>query len=264
MTYLTKQVLKGGVAKSFCLNNNYRMRKILGGVWIACICVVSSLVIATVASALQSTNYQFNETSLGGLGSNKAQSTGYKALTSGGIIGFGNQTGTITQANPGNETTSDPSLAFAVASSNLNFGSFSPGLTATSTSTFAVSNYTSYGYVVQALGTPPTNGTHTISAMSTTGPSTVGTEQFGINLVANTSPSSLGANPDHGQFGFGSPTTNYGTANNYRYVSGETIASSPKTSGTTVYTISYIVNVDSLTIGGQYSGNQTILCTATF
>ena len=222
------------------------------------------LVTFRIANALQSTNYQFNETSLGGLGNNKGQSAGYQALTSGGIIGFGNQAATNTQAKPGNETTNDPALSFAVASSGINFGSFSAGTTATSTSTFAVSDYTSYGYVVQALGTPPTNGTHTISAMSSTGVSAAGSEQFGINLVANTSPTSLGANPDHGQFGFGSPTANYGTPNNYRYVSGETIASAPKSSGTTVYTISYIVNVSSLTNGGDYSGNQTILCTATF
>jgi len=218
-----------------------------------------------IAQALQSTNYRFSEPSLGGIGTADTQSAGYKALTSGGIIGFGdNSVGTTMQVATGHETTDEPALSFAVASSSLNFGSFSPTTTATSTSTFAVSDYTSYGYVVQALGTPPTNGAHTITAMSTTGTSTVGIEQFGINLVANTSPSSLGANPDHGQFGFGSATTNYGTANNYRFVSGETIASAPKSSGITIYTISYIVNVSSLTIGGQYSGSQTILCTATF
>lgn len=240
------------------------MRKFLVGFYVVAIFFMSCLVTVITANALQSTNYQFNETSLGGLGNNKGQSSGYKALTSGGIIGFGDQAATLTQAKPGGETTSDPALAFAVASSSLNFGTFSPGLTATSTSTFAVSDYTSYGYVVQALGTPPTNGTHTIAAMSSTGVSAAGSEQFGINLVANTSPTSLGANPNYGQFGFGAPTANYGTTNNYRYVSGETIASAPKSSGTTVYTISYIVNVSSLTIGGDYSGNQTILCTATF
>lgn len=227
-------------------------------------CLVAFLTSGGAVYALQSTNYQFNETSLGGLGDNKGQSAGYKALTSGGIIGFGNQLATNTQANPGNETTSDPALSFAVASTGLSFGSFSTGLTATATSTFAVSNYTSYGYVVQVLGNPPTNGAHTIAPMTSTGPSTAGAEQFGINLVANTSPSSFGSNPDHGQFGFGSATANYGTSNNYRYVSGETVVSAPKSSGVTIYTISYIVNVDSLTIGGQYSASHTILCTATF
>jgi hypothetical protein len=100
--------------------------------------------------------------------------------------------------------------------------------------------------------------------MSTTGPSQAGVEQFGLNLVANTSPVSLGANPNHGQFGVGSAATNYATTNNYRFVSGETIASAPKSSGMTIYTISYIVNVSSLTPGGQYSSNQTVICTGTY
>jgi hypothetical protein len=77
--------------------------------------------------------------------------------------------------------------------------------------TFSVLNYTSYGYVVQIFGDPPTNGTHTIVPMSTTGASQISEEQFGINLVANTVPSSIGANPDNGQFGFGSVESNYNT-----------------------------------------------------
>jgi hypothetical protein len=240
------------------------MRKPMAGIYTIFIYIACCLMPAVIVSALASSNYQFNETSLGGIGTAKTQSAGFQALTSGGIIGFGNQQGTLTQTNPGHETTNDPALSFAVASSSLNFADFSPATTSTATSTFAVSDYTSYGYIVQVIGTPPTNSGHIISAMSSTGVSTAGAEQFGINLVANTSPTSLGSNPNFGQFGFGAPTANYGTTNNYRFVSGETIASAPKSSGTTVYTISYIVNVSSLTIGGQYGGSQTILCTATF
>jgi hypothetical protein len=240
------------------------MRKFLSGTYIAATSIFGCFMLASAAYALQSSHYQFNETSLGGIGTAKTQSAGFQALTSGGIIGFGNSKGITRQIDAGNTTTSDPSLSFAVASSSLNFGSFSAGSTVTTTSTFAVSDYTSYGYVVQALGNAPSNGGHTIAAMATTGVSAAGTEQFGINLVANTSPTSVGANPDHGQFGFGAPTANYGTSNNYRFVSGETIISAPKSSGVTVYTISYIINVSSITPGGKYSGDQTILCTATF
>ena len=240
------------------------MIKVKAGMYLVGIILCSVGFLGAMAEALQSSHYQFNETSLGGIGTTKTQSTGFQALTSGGIIGFGSSVGITKQVATGHETTSDPALSFAVASSSLNFGNFSAGTTSTTTSTFAVSDYTSYGYVVQVLGSAPSNGGHTITTMSSTGVSTAGTEQFGINLVANTSPSSLGANPDHGQFGFGSATSNYGTTNNYRFVSGETIASAPKSSGVTVYTISYIINVSSITPGGQYAGSQTILCTATF
>lgn len=226
--------------------------------------IASIFVMVAATSALSSTNFQFNETSLGGIGTADTQSAGYKALTSGGIIGFGTTVGTGFQTQVGNETTSDPTLSFAVASSSIAFPTFSPTIASTNTSTFAVSNYTSYGYIVQVLGTPPTNGAHTIDAMAATGPSTAGAEQFGINLVANTSPVSFGTNPDQGQFGFGTASANYGTSNNFRYVSGETVALAPKTSGVTVFTMSYLVNVSSITPGGQYSAYQTILCTATF
>jgi hypothetical protein len=220
--------------------------------------------IVSSAFALQSTNYSFVETSLGGAGLLNSQSANFQAAGSGAILGIGNSAGVNFQLNAGNLTTNDPALSFVVNSSSLSFGSFSAGAAAVATATFQVTNYTSYGYVVQALGTPPTKGNHTITAMTTTGPSQAGVEQFGINLVANTSPASLGANPDHGLFGFGSAASNYGTANNYRFVSGETIASAPQSSGQTTYTISYIVNVNSLTPGGQYTGDQTILCTGTY
>lgn len=240
------------------------MHKRLRGIFVAVLSLSGCFLTVSIATALQSNNYQFNETVLGGIGTADTQSANLQARTSGGILGIGNSAAAAMQIEAGGTTTSEPGLAFGVGTSSVNFGNFSTGTTTTTTSVFEVANYTSYGYVVQTLGNPPTNGTHTIAAMSSTGPSQAGIEQFGINLVANTSPTSVGANPNHGQFGFGSASANYGTANNYRYVSGETIATGPKTSGTTTYTISYIVNVDSLTPAGKYNSGQTIICTATF
>jgi hypothetical protein len=217
-----------------------------------------------LADTLKSTNFQFEETALGGSGLIGSQSANFQATSSTGILGLDISASTNLQVEAGNLTTNDPALSFAVNNGNISFGSFSAGAASTATTTFQVINYTSYGYVVQIIGTAPTNGAHTIAPMASTAPSQAGTDQFGINLVANTSPVSLGANPDHGQFGFGSATTNYGTSNNYRFVSGETIASSPKSSGQTIYTISYIVNVNNLTPGGNYNANQTLICTGTY
>jgi hypothetical protein len=230
-----------------------------------CIVVLGYIVSPVFADPLRSSNFQFQETSLGGTGLYSSQSANYQtAGTAGGILGVGNSASSGFSINAGNVTTNDPALSFAIIDSNINFGTFSAGTTATATSTFSVIDYTSYGYVVQILGSPPSNGTHTISAMASTTTSQVGTEQFGINVVANTSPTSFGANPDHGQFGFGSAATNYGTPNNFRYVSGETIATAPKSSGQTIYTISYIVNVNTLSVGGEYSSGQTLICSGTF
>lgn len=217
------------------------------------------------AETSQSSNYRFEESVLGGGGLVQSSSPNYQS--DGFVLGdtaIGNSASDNYQINAGNKPTKDPTLTFSIDSANANFGSFSATTAATATAVFSVSNYTSYGYAVQVSGTPPTNGNHTIDALASTDASVSGVEQFGLNLVANTQPTSLGANPDHGQFGVGSASANYNTPNVYRYVSGETIATSPKSSGKTTYTISYIVNVKSVTPGGQYASRQTLICTGTF
>ncbi|HSX36859.1 MAG TPA: hypothetical protein VLG13_01935 [Patescibacteria group bacterium] len=242
-----------------------RMLARLAGLGAAAAWVISGLITVAYADSLQSTHYRFDESSVGGGGLIQSNSTNYQSAgDSIGDTAVGNSASTNFQTESGNTTTGDPALSFSINNGSASFGSFSPGGAAVATSSFQVSNYTSYGYVVQIVGSPPKNNGHTITAMSSTGPSQAGTEQFGINLVANTSPTSVGTNPDHGLFGVGSASSNYGTSNNYRYVSGETIASAPKSSGVTTYTISYIVNVNSLTPGGQYTSNQQLICTGTY
>lgn len=236
----------------------------LFGVCGAIVCGACYLTSGVAAESLQSANYRFDESVLSSGGLGQSSSASYQAGDSIGGAVIGDSASGNFQINAGPVTTNDPALGFSVNNANATFGNFSASTAATATATFAVSNYTSYGYVIQIIGSPPSKGGHTLAAMLTTGPSLSGIEQFGINLVANTSPTSVGANPDHGQFGFGSAASNYGTANSYRYVSGETIASAPKSSGVTAYTISYVVNVNSLTPGGQYVGDQVLICTGTY
>ncbi len=187
------------------------------------------------------------------------QAVGNTGAGQSGSANFSTQSGT--------PTTSDPRLSCVLNAATLNFGNFSTAAAVTATATFNVLNYTSYGYTVSILGATPSNGSHNLSGVNPTDTSHTGTEQFGINLVANTSPASFGANPvqvPDNTFSFGAAATNYDTSNNYRYVAGETIASSVKTSGETDYTISYIVNTATTTPGGKYTGNQVILCTGTY
>jgi hypothetical protein len=236
--------------------------------FIGCICIAVAMILSktplTEADPLKSSNYQLVEQSLGASGLVGSQSANFKSDSAIGILGLGNSASTNIQINAGNVTTGDPALTFIVNSDSVSFGQFSAATAATATASFSVVDYTSYGYIVQILGSPPANGAHTLAAMTSSGPSQSGIEQFGINLVANTSPASLGANPDNGQFGFGQAATNYNSSNNYRYISGDTIALGPKSSGQTTYTISYIVNVKALTPGGDYVGGQTLLCTGTY
>lgn len=212
----------------------------------------------------KSSNFQFNESSIGTGGLYGASSANYQANSSTGDINVGNSTSGNFQVDSGTKTQRDPTLSFSVNSSAIQFGQLTPSQTLTGTSTFSVSNYTSYGYSVQLTGPTPTTGTHSIANMDVTATPQTGIEQFGINLVANTAPVSFGANPDNGQFGFGSVAPDYATANKFRYVSGEVIAQAPKSSGVTNYTISYILNVSPLTAGGQYTTDQTLIVTGTY
>lgn len=240
--------------------------RLIPGVRVAAvaICGVVLCVPGAYAETLQSTTLRFEESAIGTGGVIDAASTNYRADNSSGALVIGNSSSTNYQIDSGPRTTNDPALSFTVNAPS-NFSNFSATTATTTTSTFSVTNYTTYGYIVQIVGGPPSNGVaYTIPAMAVTGTSTIGIGQFGINLVANTSPTSFGANPNNGQFGFGTVNANYGTSNSYRYVSGETIAQATKNSGTTTYTISYLVNVPALAPGGVYTSNLTLIATGTY
>lgn len=218
----------------------------------------------TSAESSESPHYRFDETTIGSGGVVQSSSNSYKATSGLGDLAAGHTESGNYQSETGSKTTHDPTLSFKVDTANASFGNFSAGNASTATATFSVLNYTSYGYVVHIVGNAPTYANHVIKAMDTTDISKPGMDQFGINLVANTDPISVGANPKNGQFGFGEVTDNYSTPNKYRYVSGEAIAKAPKSSGETDYTISYLVNVAGLTPGGKYSSDQTLIVTGTY
>jgi hypothetical protein len=248
------------------IDNSHMSKQITWGaigviVAVLCIAVVSP---AAQAVTSQSTNFKLDEGTIGGSGSVQGSSANYQSTDSAGDLSIGNTSSTNFQVETGSTTTGDPSLSFAIGNGAVGFGAFTAAGATTTTTTFSVLNYTSYGYVVQIAGNAPTNGSNTIDPMAVTGSSSPGVEQFGMNLVANTAPVSIGANPNNGSFGFGAASANYGTSNQYRYVSGETIALAPKSSGVTTYTISYLVNVAALTQGGIYTSDQTIIVTGTY
>lgn len=216
--------------------------------------------------AISSNNYKIEEDFLGGGGHTQSSSASFQAEDTLGATAAGEAVGALFKAFSGATTTSDPSLSFIVETSNVNLGALSTSLARTGTATFSTLNYTSYGYNVQTIGNPPDNGSHTLTAMAG-GVSQTNTEQFGINLVANTSPATLGADPlqlPDSATSFGVAAPGYSTANNYKYASGDTIASAPKSSGKTTYTISYIANISNNTPGGSYSGKQTLICIGTY
>lgn len=219
------------------------------------------------AAQSSSPNYQVNEVFFGTGGQLNACSTNYCSKQAAGETGVGNTSSANYQAQAGFNTDRTPSLTFVVPPQNINLGVLTPGTTAWTTATFSVYSYLSSGYVVQVVGNAPSNGGHQLAPMASAAASNSSTEQFGMNLVANTSPATFGANPSQSPdatFGFGSAASGYNTANQYKYTSGDTIAQSLKSSGTTNYTISYIFNTTPVTPGGTYTANQVLVATATF
>jgi hypothetical protein len=216
------------------------------------------------AQGSASNNYRMDETALGQSGLPDSASSSYKGKVSLGDIGVGDSSSTNYNASGGSQTSNDPALTFSVNSSSVSFPTFATNAASMASTTFSVTNYTSFGYIVLISGSPPTYASHSITPMATAGTSSTGFEQFGINLVANTSPQSIGANPNQGQFGFGVAAAGYDTANNYKYVDGGTIASAPKSSGKTDFTISYLINVGSLTPGGQYTTHNELIVVGTY
>lgn len=255
------------IIKNKSMSKQFVRRTYWTRIFVVLACMLAPAIVMSTAHAeepLQSTNYRFEESVLGGGGLQQSGSANYRSTSTLGESATGESASSGFQVQAGNKTSPDPVLSFTVNNGSVNFGSFSASTTASASATFSVSNYTSYGYAVQIIGNAPTMGSTVITPMTSTDSPIAGMKQFGINLVANTIPSSLGANPDQGQFGFGTAAPNYGTSNQYRFVSGEAIATAPKSSGVTNYTISYIVNVDGLTPGGQYKSSQTLICTGTF
>ncbi len=254
-------------------NKEMRWRR----VWIAASSTASVLVLcfASMVSAQQSSSahYQVDEVFVGSGGELNACGTAYCAKQSAGEIAAGNTAGTVFRAQAGFNTDRIPYIAFSVAGGSADLGILSKFGTAHTSSTFAVKTYLASGYVVQLAADPPTSDGigHQLTPMSTANTSATGTEQFGVNLVNNTvgcgAPANFGADPvqvPDNTFSFGTVASGYGTCGQFKYVKGDTIASSNRSSGETDYTISFIYNISDITPDGLYTYNADLVATSTY
>lgn len=161
------------------------------------------------------------------------------------------------QANFAPMEGSEPRIEVIVEPGNSNLGNLTAEQTATKTTIVRVSNYLTGGYMLQIVGSPPKFGNHTLSTPGSPATSQAGVEQFGINVVANSSPS-VGTNPVQvpgDSIAFGTATADYATPNRFKFTSGDVVARSQAESGRTDYTISMIINVSNTTPAGHYSGD---------
>lgn len=215
-----------------------------------------------------SPNYSIEESFIGPGGLIDAGSSSYELRGSLGDTGVGNSASTNYQVYGGYTTTDEEYLEFVVNAATVDLGVLSDTTTGTGSATFYVRSYLANGYVVTTVGQPPTQGAgEFLNPKTTQGASATGTEEFGINLKANTAPATFGAEaqqiPD-ASFSFGYAAAGYNVANQYKYVEGEVIARADSSSGQTTYTISYIANIAPLTPAGLYTMNHVLVATATY
>ena len=155
-----------------------------------------------------------------------------------------------------------------VDSSIIDLGLFSPTDTVTATSQMSVSTNAGQGYSITVIGPTLNSSGNTIAAIgsSATAPS-IGSGQFGLNLVANTVPA-VGADvtPAVDTNHTGTTSAPFATANSFAFQANTTqaVASSTGPSAAQIFTVSYIVNVAGNQPTGTYTTTLTYICTPTY
>ncbi|MDX9893440.1 MAG: hypothetical protein RB292_03425 [Patescibacteria group bacterium] len=154
-------------------------------------------------------------------------------------------------------------LSFAIPDPAVDLGTLSDSATKSDSHTMIINTNATNGFAVTVSGSTLTSGVNTIAAIgATASPSTIGAEQFGINLVANNAPS-IGADPS-GSAPIGAAASPYDTADQFAFNSGDVVASASSLVNQTTFTISYIANVSTATAQGNYSTTLTFAATANF
>lgn len=195
------------------------------------------------------------------------------ADASGSFINLGS---VITQVNDAIflETQVPPMLIFCMAGgvaqdctstaggNYVDMGDLSSTETLRATSQMAIGTNASGGYVVTVNGGTMASGSSVIKALATPTASAPGNNQFGINLVANSSPA-MGFDPD-GPSVNAIVATGYDTPNLFKYSDGDMVVSAPNVSLMRRFTMSYVVNSPPSIRAGVYTTTLTYICTGRF
>ncbi len=242
--------------------------------------VIGALLPIRVGAQSSSNSYRVEEAYFGSGGEVDLNSGSYNVQAGLGSLGVGLSSSTNYDVEAGFYTPNAPYLEMFVNSTVVDLGTLSSSSTGTGVGVFWIRTYLSSSYFVKTMSQSLTSeGGAVLSPKLTTGASSPGTEEFGINLVANTSPATFGADPvnvpddsyaDGQAFGDGpGGERDYDDPNEYAYGVGDTIARSQATIGRqavgrTDYTISYIANISNITAGGTYRMEHDLVAVVTY
>lgn len=248
------------------------MRRIALGSWIISGLLVALFVVASSSSVLAETttspNYEASETEFGAGAALETCSGQYCASATIGAMGgessSANFSASFSQLEADDE---EPLLELMIEPGESNLGKLDIDRTATRTMIVHVRSHFAGGYTVQVTGSPPKYEGYTLATPIEPIASLVGTEQFAINVVANSTPN-VGKNPVSTS-GEEEPVSGvvlpkYATPNEFAYVNGDIVARTESESSQIKYTVSMIVNVSGNTPAGHYSGDFSAVVTPVF
>jgi hypothetical protein len=173
-------------------------------------------------------------------------------------------TGAVAASTAGQITVTaavDETLNFTLASATVDLGTLATGSTGKNTSTMTAATNAATGYSITVAGTTLTSAGNTLPALASPTASATNTKQFGLNLMANTTPS-VGSGVSGG--GTGTASVGYNTANLFKFASGDTLAAATVPTNSNTFTVSYIANIDGATAAGSYATVLTYVATANF
>ena len=238
--------------------------------WGMCISLVVTVgaVAHVAATPSSSSNYQVIDTQFGAGGTLQESCSGqYCAQVS---IGDPMEDGVVvpgTAAFSSDAESDEPLLDVVITSGVSNLGVLSTQSTATKTMSLGIKHHRTGGYTLQIVGEAPSFEGYTLATSAQPVQSLPGTEQFGLNLVTNTTPvvgSDPVQNPADSEVLFGAPTDPYGIENLFLYKNEDVVARSSTQSGETTYTVSMIVNISSSTPPGIYASDFTAVVMPAF
>jgi hypothetical protein len=212
-----------------------------------------------------------SEVQIGGNGSAQHVCTSggnYCAAESVGDTVVGSANSANYGARFGSLSTDKPLLEVIVAGGTQDVGKLQDSTTATVVDTIKVRSYLSNGYTIYVSGASPSQGEHNLNTLVSGCPCTsqVGHEQFGINLAANTTPH-IGAGPlevPDNTFSFGTVTPGYDQSDHFKYINGDSVANSTRSTGETDFTLSMILNISDVTPAGVYTGRFSAIVSPTY
>ncbi len=218
------------------------------------------------AADLTSTNFIIKDPVIGtGSGYSSSGSFGLNSSGNTNIQGYGSSASFIGQYGflyyPG---IAEPSLTFSLSANSVALGTLSSGSPSSGSHTVSIETNATSGFTVGLTGQTLTNGGAVINAIGgTPATSSVGTEQFGVNLRDNTVPN-IGADvtQNSGTCSYG---TGFGTVDSFKFNTGtQNSVATASGEADCVYTISYMTNISSVTESGSYSTTLDVVGTGNF